>query len=50
MPKEYERDGYVPNVVYSCGALIHNGSFVIPYSETGTTLGIAIVELWLIKP
>ncbi len=45
MPNEYERDGYMPNVVYSCGVLIHNGSFFIPYSETGTTSGIAIVEL-----
>ena len=24
-PTEKERDGYVPNVAYSCGAMIHNG-------------------------
>jgi len=45
MPNEYEREGYVPNVVYSCGALIHNGSVVIPYAVSDTTSGIATVEL-----
>lgn len=45
MPNEYEREGYVPNVVYSCGALIHNGSVVIPYALSDTTSGIATVEL-----
>jgi predicted GH43/DUF377 family glycosyl hydrolase len=45
MPNEYEREGYVPNVVYSCGALIHNGSVVIPYAVSDTTSGIASVEL-----
>ncbi|MGD9410623.1 MAG: glycoside hydrolase family 130 protein [Desulfobacterales bacterium] len=44
-PSEYEREGYVPNVVYSCGALIHNGSVVIPYAVSDTTSGIATVEL-----
>jgi len=29
---EEERDGYVPNVVYSCGALIHNEDLVLPYA------------------
>jgi predicted GH43/DUF377 family glycosyl hydrolase len=45
MPNEYEREGYVPNVVYSCGALIHNGAVVIPYALSDTTSGIATVEL-----
>ena len=30
-PTEEERNGYVPNVVYSCGGLIHNGHVVLPY-------------------
>jgi predicted GH43/DUF377 family glycosyl hydrolase len=30
-PNENEREGYVPNVVYSCGALVHNGELIIPY-------------------
>jgi hypothetical protein len=31
-PNPDERDGYVPNVVYSCGSLVHNGQLVIPYA------------------
>lgn len=31
-PNIEEREGYVPNVVYSCGQLIHNGHLVIPYA------------------
>src|SRR3984893_13138014 len=30
-PNQNEREGYVPNVVYTCGALVHNGDLVIPY-------------------
>ncbi len=29
MPQEDERSGYVPNVVYSCGAVVHHGNLVI---------------------
>ena len=38
-PNENEREGYVPNVVYSCGSLVHRGQLVIPYamSDYGTT-------------
>ncbi len=31
-PSGNEREGYVPNVVYSCGALIHSGRLVLPYA------------------
>jgi predicted GH43/DUF377 family glycosyl hydrolase len=31
IPNKEEREGYVPNVLYSCGAIIHNGNLVIPY-------------------
>ena len=31
MPNKEEREGYVPNVLYSCGSIIHNGKLVIPY-------------------
>ena len=31
VPADDERDGYVPNVVYTCGALIHDDSLVVPY-------------------
>ena len=38
-PNANERDGYVPNVVYSCGSLVHGGQLVIPYgiSDYATT-------------
>ncbi|GAA4787892.1 glycoside hydrolase family 130 protein [Olivibacter ginsenosidimutans] len=31
-PNDHEREGYVPNVVYSCGSIIHNGHVVLPYA------------------
>jgi predicted GH43/DUF377 family glycosyl hydrolase len=31
-PDANEREGYVPNVVYSCGAVVHNGQLIIPYA------------------
>jgi predicted GH43/DUF377 family glycosyl hydrolase len=31
VPNDEEREGYVPNVVYSCGSIIHNRSLIIPY-------------------
>jgi len=38
-PNENEREGYVPNVVYSCGSLVHRGQLIIPYamSDYATT-------------
>jgi predicted GH43/DUF377 family glycosyl hydrolase len=45
IPNELEREGYVPNVVYSCGALLHNGKLVIPYAVSDTHSGIATVDL-----
>jgi predicted GH43/DUF377 family glycosyl hydrolase len=44
-PDETERDGYVPNVVYSCGALVHGDWLVIPYGIADATVGIAVVNL-----
>jgi predicted GH43/DUF377 family glycosyl hydrolase len=45
-PNENEREGYVPNVVYSCGAVAHNGQLIIPYamSDYATTFGTIPVE------
>ena len=45
MPTEEEREGYVPNVVYSCGALIHNDYLYLPYAMSDTATGFATVEL-----
>lgn len=44
-PQEEEREGYVPNVVYSCGALIHNNTLVLPYAMSDIMSGIATVEV-----
>lgn len=44
-PHEKEREGYVPNVVYSCGAIIHNGELVIPYAMSDNNSGIATVPV-----
>ncbi len=45
MPDESERDGYVPNVVYSCGAIIHVGKLIIPYAMSDTRSGVASLLL-----
>jgi len=45
MPNEEEREGYVPNVVYSCGALIHNDYLYLPYAMSDTATGFATVKL-----
>ena len=42
-PNEKEREGYVPNVVYSCGSLIHNNMLIIPYAMSDITSAIATV-------
>lgn len=44
-PNEEEREGYVPNVIYSCGALIHNGRLVIPYAMSDITSGIVTIQV-----
>jgi predicted GH43/DUF377 family glycosyl hydrolase len=45
MPNENEREGYVPNVVYTCGALVHNGKLVLPYAMSDYATSIATVDL-----
>jgi predicted GH43/DUF377 family glycosyl hydrolase len=45
IPEESERNGYVPNVVYSCGAILHNGWLVMPYAASDTRSGIAKYKL-----
>ena len=44
-PNAMEREGYVPNVVYSCGSMIHNDELIIPYAMSDTKSGIAVVSL-----
>jgi len=42
-PREEEREGYVPNVVYTCGAIIHNNELIIPYAMSDIMSSIATV-------
>jgi predicted GH43/DUF377 family glycosyl hydrolase len=44
-PNHNEREGYVPNVVYTCGALVHNGELIIPYGLADHATGFATVPL-----
>lgn len=44
-PTEEERDGYVPNVVYSCGGLIHQGQLVLPYGFSDCRSGFATAHV-----
>jgi predicted GH43/DUF377 family glycosyl hydrolase len=44
-PARDEQNGYVPNVVYSCGALVHADTLVIPYGIADRAIGIATVPL-----
>jgi predicted GH43/DUF377 family glycosyl hydrolase len=44
-PDENERAGYVPNVVYSCGAVVHDDLLVIPYSMSDFATSFATVPL-----
>ncbi|HEX3599270.1 MAG TPA: glycoside hydrolase family 130 protein, partial [Lacipirellulaceae bacterium] len=44
-PNENEREGYVPNVVYSCGGVIHGGRLIIPYAMSDYASTFATVSL-----
>jgi predicted GH43/DUF377 family glycosyl hydrolase len=44
-PNEAEREGYVPNVVYTCGALLHRREVVIPYAMSDSATSFATVSL-----
>jgi predicted GH43/DUF377 family glycosyl hydrolase len=44
-PNEAEREGYVPNVVYTCGALLHGRELIIPYAMSDSASSFATVPL-----
>ena len=44
-PNEDEREGYVPNVVYSCGSLLHGRQLIIPYGMADYATTFATVAL-----
>ncbi len=45
IPTEEEREGYVPNVVYTCGAYLHKNILIIPYAVSDYSSKIATVSL-----
>ncbi len=45
VPDETEREGYVPNVIYSCGSMIHNEDLIIPYAMSDHSSTYATVNL-----
>ena len=44
-PSGTEREGYVPNVVYTCGALVHRGQLIIPYGLADHATSFATIPL-----
>ena len=44
-PTGDEQNGYVPNVVYSCGALVHANTLILPYGISDQAIGVAAVPL-----
>ncbi|GHU92238.1 glycosidase [Spirochaetia bacterium] len=44
-PGERERTGYVPNVVYTCGSIVHEGRLIIPYGSADFSIAFITVEL-----
>ena len=44
-PEGNEREGYVPNVVYSCGSLVHGGQLILPYAMSDKAAAFASVPL-----
>jgi predicted GH43/DUF377 family glycosyl hydrolase len=45
IPNADEREGYVPNVVYSCGSMIHNDDLIIPYAMSDYASTYASINL-----
>jgi predicted GH43/DUF377 family glycosyl hydrolase len=45
VPTGRERFGYVPNVVYSCGGMIHAGNLILPYAMSDVATSVAVIDL-----
>lgn len=45
LPDEKEREGYVPNVVYSCGSMIHKNNLIIPYGFSDSGCKFAAIRI-----
>jgi len=48
VPNPDEREGYVPNVVYSCGSIVHNDDLILPYGLSDHSSGFATVKLQIL--
>jgi predicted GH43/DUF377 family glycosyl hydrolase len=44
-PESTEREGYVPNVVYTCGAMRHNDQVILPYAVSDTFSNFATMKI-----
>jgi predicted GH43/DUF377 family glycosyl hydrolase len=44
-PEPSEREGYVPNVVYTCGAMRHNDLIILPYAISDTFSNFATIKI-----
>jgi predicted GH43/DUF377 family glycosyl hydrolase len=44
-PEPSEREGYVPNVVYTCGAMRHNNQIILPYAVSDTFSNFATIKI-----
>ncbi len=44
-PEPSQREGYVPNVVYTCGAMRHNGNIILPYAVSDTFCNFATISI-----
>jgi predicted GH43/DUF377 family glycosyl hydrolase len=44
-PRNDRRDGYIPNIVYSCGGFAHNDTLVLPYGNADETISIATLPI-----
>ena len=45
VPDENEREGYVPNVIYSCGSIIHNEDLILPYAMSDHSSSYVTIDL-----
>ena len=44
-PEGPEREGYVPNVVYSCGSMMNGTDLILPYGLSDGAVGVAVVSV-----
>ncbi len=44
-PAPDEREGYVPNVVYTCGGIVHEGQLILPYGFSDVGIAIATMPI-----